>query len=194
MDQIKKRRSYYNLDKQVKISDERIEQILKDAVQYVPSAFNSGSSAAALLFDKNHHDFWEIVRETLRKRISEDKFDATSRRIDSFSKAYATILFFEDQSIVETLENDFPRYKENFQGWSLQSSGMLQYVVWTALESEGLGASLQHYNPIIDEEVKAKWNIPSNWKLISQMPLGNPVTDPEPKDLLDIKDRIKIFE
>ena len=30
---------------------------------------------------------------------------------------------------------------------------MLQLVVWTALEAEGLGATLQHYNPLIDDEV-----------------------------------------
>lgn len=36
---------------------------------------------------------------------------------------------------------------------------MHQLVVWTALETEGLGATLQHYNPIIDDEVKNEWNI-----------------------------------
>lgn len=53
---------------------------------------------------------------------------------------------------------------------------MLQLFVWTALENEGLDASLQHYNPIIDEEVKKQWNIPESWKLIVQMPFGKPAS------------------
>lgn len=30
---------------------------------------------------------------------------------------------------------------------------MIQFAVWTALETEGLGASLQHYNPIIAQRL-----------------------------------------
>ena len=55
-------------------------------------------------------------------------------------------------------------------------------VVWAALEAEGLGASLQHYNPLIDDEVKKEWNIPGNWKLIAQMPFGNPTSPPGEKE------------
>ncbi|NFV72581.1 nitroreductase, partial [Clostridium botulinum] len=39
----------------------------------------------------------------------------------------------------------------------------------------GFGASLQHYNELIEEDVKKEWNIPNNWKLIAQMPFGKPV-------------------
>ncbi len=31
---------------------------------------------------------------------------------------------------------------------------MLEFTLWVALENEGLGASLQHYNPLIDAEVR----------------------------------------
>lgn len=39
---------------------------------------------------------------------------------------------------------------------------MIQFAVWTALETEGLGASLQHYNPIIGAEVAKAFEIPSS--------------------------------
>lgn len=37
---------------------------------------------------------------------------------------------------------------------------MLQFVVWTALEEVGFGASLQHYGALIEEEVRQRWSLP----------------------------------
>lgn len=45
-------------------------------------------------------------------------------------------------------------------------------LIWSALEAKGLGANLQHYNPIIDDEVKKTWNINSDWELVAQMVAG----------------------
>lgn len=71
---------------------------------------------------------------------------------------------------------------------------MLQFAVWTLLELEGLGASLQHYNPLIDEAVKAEWNMPEGWRLIAQMPFGNPTAEPGEKDFQPIEERVKVFK
>ncbi len=102
-------------------------------------------------------------------------------------------MFFEDEAVIESLQKQFPSYKDAFPAFSSQSSGMLQFVVWTALEQEGLGASLQHYNPIIDSAVKAEWGIPPNWKLMSQMPFGKPLVNPGEKTFQPLEDRIKFF-
>ena len=83
-----------------------------------------------------------------------EKFSSTEEKINSFDAGYGTILFFEDNSIVEYLQKEFPTYKDNFPIWSQHTSGMHQFVIWTALESEGYGASLQHYNELIEEDVK----------------------------------------
>ena len=71
---------------------------------------------------------------------------------------------------------------------------MHQYVIWTALEIEGYGASLQHYNGLIEEDVKKEWNVPSNWKLIAQMPFGKPIAEPDEKQFQPLEDRIKVFK
>jgi predicted oxidoreductase (fatty acid repression mutant protein) len=71
---------------------------------------------------------------------------------------------------------------------------MLQFIIWTSLETEGFGASLQHYNPLIDEKVKSAWNIPDSWKLLSQMPFGKPLMQADPKTFLPLEDRIKVFK
>ena len=51
---------------------------------------------------------------------------------------------------------------------------MHQLAVWTMLEDAGFGASLQHYNPLIDKEVRERWDLPAAWRLFAQMPFGMP--------------------
>jgi predicted oxidoreductase (fatty acid repression mutant protein) len=70
---------------------------------------------------------------------------------------------------------------------------MFQYVVWTSLELEGFGASLQHYNPLIDDEVKKEWGIPDNWKLLSQMVFGKPTAPAGEKEFKPLAERVKVF-
>ena len=40
------------------------------------------------------------------------------------------------------------------------------------------GANLQHYNPLIDEEVKKCFELPEHWILNAQMVFGTPVKEP----------------
>lgn len=191
---IKERRSIYGISKEATISDEKIQEIIKDAVKHTPSAFNSQSARVIVLLGENHDKLWDIVMESLRKIVPEDKFASTEEKINSFSSGYGTVLFFEDTSITASLQKQFALYKDNFPVWAQQSNGMLQYVVWTSLEVEGFGASLQHYNELIEDEVKGQWNIPSNWKLIAQMPFGKPTVPAGEKEFISLEERVKIFK
>lgn len=190
---LRDRRSIYGISKDISISESRIEEVIKDAVKYTPSAFNSQSARVIVLFGKSHDKLWDITKEALRKVVPEGQFGSTEEKINSFKSGYGTILFFEDNSVIESLQQQFELYKDNFPVWSQQSSGMLQLVVWTSLENEGLGASLQHYNPLIDEGVREEWNVPGNWRLIAQMPFGKKTAEPGEKQFLPLEDRIKIF-
>lgn len=190
---VENRRSYYAIDKKSPVSDQEIREIIEHAVKYVPSAFNSQSARVVLLLGENHDKLWEITRETLRKIVPADSFASTDAKIDGFKNGYGTIMFFEDQTVIEGLQEQFSLYKDVFPVWSLQSSGMLQYTIWVTIEAAGLGASLQHYNPLIDDEVKAAWNLPEKWRLLAQMPFGTPVSEPGDKDFLPLDDRFKVF-
>ena len=66
-----------------------------------------------------------------------------------------------------------PNFYDNFEIWSNQTNAMHQYAIWTALATKGIGASLQHYNPIVDEATANEFGIPKTWKLVAQMPFGN---------------------
>lgn len=146
----------------------------------------------ALLFGKRHQKLWDIVLEALKARVPAEKFQSTAAKIASFAAGYGTILYFEDMATVETLQKNVPLYAENFPIWSQQSAGMLQYAVWTALSQEGLGASLQHYNPIIDEAVRAEFGVPESWKLLAQMPFGTPISEPDALEYQPVEKRLII--
>ncbi|NUJ07606.1 nitroreductase family protein [Bacillus paranthracis] len=189
---LKERRTYYGINKEVQVSDEKIKEIVEFAVKYTPSAFNSQTARLVVLFGEAHNKLWDITTETLRKVVGD--FSGTQQKMDSFKAGYGTVLFFEDEAIVKSLQEKFAAYAENFPIWSHQASGMHQLVVWTGLEAEGLGASLQHYNPLIDDEVKQEWNVPSNWKLIAQMPFGNPTAAPGEKEFQPLEERVKFHK
>lgn len=191
---IQGRRTHYQISKDVVVADERVEEIIAEAVTHSPTAFNSQGGRIVLLLGIQHDKLWDITKKELRKIVPADNFAPTAEKIDSFKNGYGTVLYFEDQSIVEGLQKKFPLYKDNFPIWSQQSSGMLQYIIWTALEIEGLGVSLQHYSPLIDDEVKEEWNIPENWKMIGQMPFGKPTGKPQQKEFQPLEERIKIFK
>ena len=191
---IKHRRSIYGISKKVVVSPEKIQAVINYAVMHTPSAFNSQTARLVVLFGSNHDKLWDITKESLRKVVLADKFAPTDEKINSFKNGYGTVLFFEEMSIIEGLQQQFPLYKDSFPVWSQHSSGMLQYVVWTSLEMEGLGASLQHYNPLIDEEVKNQWSIPASWKLIAEMPFGNPTAAAGEKEFQPIEMRVKVFK
>ncbi|MBN2984327.1 MULTISPECIES: nitroreductase family protein [Cohnella] len=192
---VKARRSYYAIGKESPVSDERIHQLIEEAVKHTPSAFNSQSTRIVLLLGAQHDKLWDMTENVLRGIVGdESKFQSTKEKMDSFRNGHGTVLFFEDQEVVRQLQQQFALYKDNFPVWSEHASAMHQFVVWTSLEAEGLGASLQHYNPIIDDEVKRTWNLPDSWKLIAQMPFGKPLAAPGEKEFQPLEQRVKVFK
>lgn len=188
------RRTFYGISKEAVVSDDKIKEVINHAVKYTPSAFNSQSARVVLLLGTQHDRLWDITMEALRKIVPAEQFGDTENRINSFKNGYGTVLFFEDNSVVEALQQQFALYKDNFPVWSQQSSGMHQYVIWTALELEGFGVSLQHYTELIDADVKQEWNIPGNWKFIAQMPFGKPTAQPDEKQFQPLEERVKVFK
>jgi uncharacterized protein len=89
---------------------------------------------------------------------------------------------------------------QHFPTWSENSTGMLQFMVWTALASEGIGASLQHYGAYSEEisaNVLKEFNLPSTWKSTAMMPFGVATGAPghagRPKTFNPIEERMKLI-
>lgn len=188
------RRSYYSIGSSSPVSDEELIRVVRQAVKHVPSAFNSQSTRIVLLLGDEHKKLWDIVKDTLKSRILAEAFVKTEAKIDGcFASGHGTVLYFEDMSVVRGLQDAFPSYKDNFPTWAQHTSAMHQFAIWAMLEERGLGASLQHYNPLIDEEVRRTWELPEDWMLIAEMPFGVPTGEPGDKDFGDVDKRMKVF-
>jgi predicted oxidoreductase (fatty acid repression mutant protein) len=69
---------------------------------------------------------------------------------------------------------------------------MLQFALWTSFVAEGLGANLQHYNPLIAEKVAAEWKVPPIWKLNAQLVFGGRTAPADPKTFEPIENIVKV--
>ena len=186
------RRSQYALGKNLPLAENEVLEIIDNAVKYSPSAFNSQTAHAVVLLGDNHQKLWDITFEELGKFLpNEDAKTATKAKLDGFAAAYGTILFFEDHDVVKGLQEQFPSYADNFPLWSEQSTGIASFAVWNALAEAGVGANIQHYNPVIDERVAKEWNIPTNLVLRAQMPFGEIVGEPAP---IERKSRLRVVK
>lgn len=190
LDAIKARRSQYSLTNKIKVPKEKVVEVVKEGIKHTPSPYNIQSTRAMILFGENHKKLWAIVKEVLLEKIGAERFTRSEKKIDkSFLSAYGTVLFFVDEA---EIKENAEKISENFYGWASESAGMAQINVWTGLSDLGLGANIQHYNPLIDEKVKASFDIPTNWKLISQMPFGNIIEKAGEKSFKNIDDLVKV--
>lgn len=188
------RRSIYALSNQMSVSKEEIVKVVEHAILHTPSSFNSQSTRIVILFGSDHEKLWKITEDTLRGIVNDDeKFASTQQKLEGFKAGAGTILFFEAQSVVKGLQENFSLYADKFPVWSEHTSGMHQYVIWTALASLGIGANLQHYNPVIDAQVAKTWNIDTDWQLIAQMVFGHVEQPAGDKSFEPIEKRLKVF-
>lgn len=173
IDTLKQRRTQYALGRNLSASREELTALIQAAIKQAPSSFNSQSSRAVILFGAESQKVWQIAVDEVRKVAPAEGFEKTEAKLNSFAAGVGTVLFYEDQDVVRSLQEKFALYADNFPVWSEHSSGMAQLAVWTALATNDVGASLQHYNPLIDAAVAAEWNVPASWKLRAQMPFGS---------------------
>ncbi|TDL93336.1 nitroreductase family protein [Macrococcus brunensis] len=190
---MEKRRSIYDIKGEIPLSDAKIESILSDIIKHVPSAFNSQSTRLVLLLNDQHQKLWDLTADALKEKMGTERdFSATEAKLNSFKAGYGTVLFFEDEIVVKGLQDNFAAYADNFPIWSHHTNAMHQYAVWTAFATENIGASLQHYNGVIDEAVYTAFDIPRDWKLVAQMPFGTIGTQADAKEFKPVEDRLII--
>lgn len=191
-DLLEKRRSIYNIGKKEVLPQNEIIEIIEHTTKHVPSSFNIQSARIVTLFGIEHEKFWDMTREILRQVVPENNFAQTDEKMDSFKAGLGTILFFEDQASIENLHNKFPLYP--IPTFSEHGSAIVQYAMWLALAEKNIGATLQHYSPLVDEKVQKIWNIPTSWKMIAQMPFGSIEATAGKKTFIPIEDRVKIYK
>ncbi|NJP41321.1 nitroreductase family protein [Oscillospiraceae bacterium HV4-5-C5C] len=195
LEPLKNRHSVYALGRHVSLSDQELGQLIEDAFVLAPTAFNNQATRAVILLGEQHVKLWDLTEASLRTvAVSPEAFAKTQAKLDSFRQAYGTVLYFIDTNIVHQNETDFPLYAANFHDWAEQGLGGAQLCVWTALSANGLGASLQHYNPLIDAAVAETYDLPAGWQLRGQMPFGSVEAQPEAKPMLPASEKVRVLK
>lgn len=187
IDALQKRRTVYALNDQLPVSTNEVVELVENATKLVPDAFNMKSQRVAVVLGAKNKELWQAIYNAFEGKVAQEK-------IDGFAAGAGTILYFYDKQTVESLQEQFAAYAQNFPVWAQQSNGMLQINVWSALAEKGIGANLQHYNPVIDNAVRSLLNLPENWVLVAQMPFGGIAAAPAPKDGEDISARVKVID
>lgn len=190
-----KRRSIYVLGDNVSQTPEELFELVKSAVKHAPTAFNNQTVRTVVLFGEKKDQLWDITADRLKSEVpTEAAYQNTLAKLNSFKAGVATVLFYSDTDVVKTFEENIPLYSENFYDWSEQGHGIAEYATWLAVTEAGLGANIQHYNPLIDEPVAKAFDIPAHWRLRAQLNIGS-IEEPAPtKEYMTDDDRFKLVK
>lgn len=192
LEALEERRSEYALSADLPVPNDDVVKLIRDIISVTPTSYNGQSPRVFILFGDEHRRLWDIVAESLIAKIGEERFKKSKPKIDGFASAAGTILYYEDDSVTEKLKENNPSYKDNFPVWAEQANGMLQFAVWSGLRTLGIGANLQHYNPLIDSRVRDAFGIPEGYRLIAQMPFGKVVRGAPRKPRLDPEATVRV--
>lgn len=196
LNEIKNRRSIYNLGKNISIPADEIVDQIKEAIRQSPSAMNSQSVRAIILLEEAHIKFWDTTLDILHKVANDEQsFSKTETKVNSaFKSGIGTILFFTDNKVIKDLQDKFSLYKDKFSMYGEHAMGIANVNVWSTLASINIGASLQHYSPLIDDYVKNEFNIPADWELKAQMPFGSIENPADEKTYMDDQSRFRVIK
>ena len=187
------RRSVYALGNELPVEPQAIVNMAERVLLHTPSAFNSQSSRLVVLFGAQHQQLWDIAEEKLRVAVGDGDFSGSKQKLDGFRAAAGTVLFYEDKNVTQSLQEQFALYADRFPVWAQQTSAMHQYAMWTELRTLNVGANLQHYNPLVDEDAAKAFAIPDSWELVAQMPFGNIVEPAGEKTYQPVNERMKVL-
>ncbi len=187
-DAVAARYSAYMLDDRIEeagASFDDVVSMIRRIAPEVPSSYNSQSCRLVVLGGDAHREFWSLVTDVLRDKVSDEaRFARTESKMRMFSAAAGTVLFYEVDPITDELKREHPTYADVFPVWAEHGNAMMQFAVWTAFFDMGLAANIQHYNPLIDGKVKEAFDIPDGYRLVCQMVFGRPAGPRAEKDKL----------
>lgn len=193
-DSLSRRRSIYGLGELTASANSCLLDSIRLCLMNCPTPFNAQSARLAILFGASHQKLWNQIWENIKGLVPNSRQKASKEKVDGFSAAHGTILYFEDKTTLSEMKKKFPDYGKNMKLWTQQANGMLQFMIWQVLTENNIGASLQHYNEIIENDIYNMFDIPKNWELVAQMPFGSIEKEPMPKTFLPIEERMKVFK
>ena len=101
------RRTIYGLKKELPVSVDAIKQLVTKTTELVPDAFNMRSQRVVLVLGAKQDALWDTIYDAFDGKVAREK-------IDGFKAGAGTVLYFIDTDVVKSLQDQFPRYAENF--------------------------------------------------------------------------------
>ncbi|KAH8885503.1 Nitroreductase [Thozetella sp. PMI_491] len=172
----KYRRTVYGLKDTSHVSDERIEEIIKNVLSFSPSSYNTQPGRITLVLGEKHKQLWDVIVaafEPILKGIP-GVWEAMEPRFGAFKNAYGSVVFWDNQKTIQESQETHKASAHMFPQWSEHANGMAQILVWTALELEGFGANLQHMGaaPPVEAAVRKFLGVPDEWSLRANLNFG----------------------
>lgn len=186
------RRTIYALNDTLPVPDQAVVDAVEHAILHTPSAFNSQTTRIMVLFGDAHKRLWDIAEANLRQIVGDNDFSSTEQKMASFRAGAGTILYFEDDNGIKGLQEQFAIYADSFPIYAEHTNAMHQYAIWTQLSNLGIGASLQHYSAIFEQDIAQAFDIPEGWKLIAQMPFGGVAASADDKKFGTTDERMMV--
>lgn len=76
---LRKRRSYYNINNQLPVSEQEIIDKIKEVTELVPDAFNMQSARVVVLFGAKHEQLWDETYNAFEGKVKKEKLDALKK-------------------------------------------------------------------------------------------------------------------
>ena len=99
----KYRCSCYQLTNKSPVPDSRVADIIKAAIEHLPSSFNVQSTRAVVLLKAEHEKLWDLAESFLKKNMPEGAYKAIAPKVVEYRAAYGSVLWFEDQAALKSL-------------------------------------------------------------------------------------------
>jgi predicted oxidoreductase (fatty acid repression mutant protein) len=147
---------------------------LQDAVVRTPSAFGVTPWHIVILTEQRDA-FWDEVAAGFRDGLEGDRLERYLGRLEGFRSGAGVILIYEDLSARPALHLNWGLSEQTAHDFVQQGLGMLQLAIWLVLTEEGLAASLQHWDWLIQDRLAALLDLPTDrYQLVSVLPVGEP--------------------
>jgi predicted oxidoreductase (fatty acid repression mutant protein) len=164
-------------------------QRIVEAIHLAPAAFNLPPWHVVLVHEERAA-FWELVEQAFLERLEGDRLERYLDRLSGFRRGVAVALVYEEVSVRRQLAEAWQITLDQAGAYTEQGLGMVQLALWLALTAEGLVASLQHWDWLLEEPLAGYFGLPQDrFRLVATMPIGYADEPPRPTERIPI-DRI----
>ena len=137
---LRKRRSYYQLNKELPISEDAVRALIEETTELVPDAFNMKSARIVVALGEKQDELWDRIYEAFQGKVAREK-------IDGFKAAAGTVLYFYEKITFKAFPGEIPPSSGKFSFLAKQANRTPPITTLCGPPGPGSGATPQPHNP-----------------------------------------------